>query len=125
MIVKFYGPKYSIKDFTKTLKVSDDTWNNIPNGDLEYRFYKDNKEVGLISFRRGTGQIGVMYLNEEYRGWGIGKDILRLAKKDIDTDRVWCVTIENHGFWKSRKDSVWKDPAHSSVTGSGYSFLIE
>jgi uncharacterized membrane protein len=39
---------------------------------------------------------------------------------------VWAVTIKNHPFWSNVYNSSFqfKYPAHSSVTGSGYSMII-
>lgn len=119
------GPKYTIDDFKKEFIIVDG--NNYEKSQLpfgyNYKFYYNNKCVGLINFRE-NGQIGILRLDDEYRGWGIGSEMLELTKEFVDTDKRWCVTFEDHPFWKSMKNAVWKEPAHWSVTGNGYEFEL-
>ena len=119
------GPKYTIDDFKKELIIVDKTnyeKYRLPYG-YNYKFYYNDKYVGLIHFRE-NGQIGILRLDEEYRGWGIGEEMLELTKEIVETDQRWCVTSKDHPFWKNRKNAVWKEPAHWSVTGNGYEFNL-
>jgi GNAT superfamily N-acetyltransferase len=90
---------------------------------LEY-FTKTNKSIGYIKYKP-TGQIGLFFIDEEYQNRGLGKQILSKVideLSDIGCNEVWAVTTKNHIFWSNVYDKQFKprQPAHSSVTGSGY-----
>lgn len=120
---EIYGPKYQIENFDIVLSISDDKWNGIHNEEYHYSFYYNNKQVGTFFFRT-NGQIGILRLDKEFQGWGIGKEIINLMKDKIKTDKVWCVTTKNHPFWKNRNNSIWKENIHPSVTSPGYEFNL-
>ena len=124
--------KLCISDFIVKKIISDDNWNKIKNGNIRYEYFENNSDetpFGYIDFRPGVGQIGQFYIHDDrFRNRGLGKQILTKALDDIKefgtADTIWAVTRENHPFWSNvwNKSFTWKDPAHYSVTGSGYSF---
>ena len=119
------GPKYTINDLDKKIIVVDSLYkcvsNSLPAG-YNYKYYYNGEFVGILNFR-SNGQIGLIMLNREFQGWGIGADML-LETNIIKKDKLWCVTSKGHPFWSSRKNAVWKDPIHDSVTSGGYEFEL-
>lgn len=121
-----------LSNFIERKTVSDDTWNKIKDGQVCYKYFQnetDKDPIAMVDFRPGVGQIGIIGIwPESYRNRGLGKQMLRKAMNDIKafgkTDTVWAVTTENHTFWSNvfNKSFVWKNPAHTTVAGSGYSF---
>ena len=56
-----------LHDFTQVKVIKDDYWNKIPNSDIRIDFYdklNNDKYVGYISYRAGTGQIGLFFLDK-------------------------------------------------------------
>lgn len=100
-------------------------YHRIPNGITFITFMADGKDIGYVSYRPHNGQIGLIRLDEKYRGRTLGEQILHqiipeLKQKGIE--ELWAVTSFGHPFWSKTLNSKmnWREPAHSSVTGSGY-----
>ena len=49
-----------------------------------------------------------------------------IEMKDSGTREVWAVTSKDHPFWSTvyNNSFTWRNPAHPSVTGSGYYMKI-
>jgi len=97
---------------------------NKPGGVLLEYYDKDNR-IGYIRYYNTTGQIGLFFIDEEYKNRGLGKQILSKIIKELKMNNckgVWAVTTTNHPFWSNvyNKSFTYKDPVHSSVTGDGY-----
>lgn len=123
-----------------------DDYNRVVDGGMECKFYhppssfsldnlsdsdkaeyvKVSKEIAYLSFRPHNGQVGIIYLEPEYRGNGLGKEIVEMARQErinkYNASDLWCVTPETHPFWKNYKNSSWHDPVDKSVRGHGYRF---
>lgn len=123
----------SLVDFHEVKFVNDDTWNCYSNADIHLEYFKELPDIpkkyegiGYISYRPMVGQIGLIRLNHKYRERGLGKQMVQKAIKDIkergNSNEVWAVTSKDHPFWSNvwGGSFVWRDPAHSSVTGNGY-----
>ena len=124
-----------LSQYRKSIAVSNDTWNKVVGGQVKHTYYDTTseinvREVGFIDFRLQTGQIGVFRIEEEHRNKGLGKQMLLAAIGDIKAygkaETVWAVTTLKHPFWSNvwNKAFQLKDPAHSSVTGRGYSMPL-
>jgi N-acetylglutamate synthase-like GNAT family acetyltransferase len=79
----------------------------------------------MIRYKLFVGQIGLFYIDKEYRNCGLGKQILDkviMDMEDYGVEEVWAVTSKNHEFWSNvyKKSFTYKDPVHSTVRGSGY-----
>ena len=124
----------NLHDFKQIQLISDDTWNNIPNGYIKINFYdklNENQYAGYIAYRSVIGQVGLFVLEPDYRNRGLGKQILSQTinhMKEFNTTHIWAVTIENHEFWSNvfNKSFQWHDmkELHPSVSGSGYKMKI-
>lgn len=121
----------SISNFKQVRIVKDDTWNNIPESEILVEFYNIDKKIGHIQYRLGTGQIGLIYLDEEYRGYGLGKQILTDTINEMKKNNIkdiWAVTSKSHDFWSNvfDKSFKWYDSKdlHPSVSGDGYKMKL-
>lgn len=133
--------KFALSDLYCVTYVRDDTWNGHKDGQIEKWWYIDEEEakaveefrfrasraIAYISYRPHVGQIGIIgIMNEEHRGMGMGKEMLRIAIEDTKrinkTTEIWAVTSETHPFWSNVWGGAFKrrSPAHASVSGSGY-----
>jgi N-acetylglutamate synthase-like GNAT family acetyltransferase len=94
----------------------------------EFYYYYNNKEkIGYIHYTN-DGQIGLLYLNPEYRGFGIGKIMVENAIEDMkrsNLSEAWLVTIPDHKFWK-QMGFTWREKSvHPRVTSPGFFKKIE
>jgi len=121
-----------LDNYKEIRKVKDDRWNKIENGNTRLEYFDNDKEVGYIDYRSFTGQVGIFYLEPEYRQKGLGTQILLKAMEEMRENKVpnvWAVTTKDHEFWsKVFKGSMsWNKPAHNdtySITGSGYNMKL-
>lgn len=90
--------------------------------DKAYSVQDDGIEVGYLQYRSATGQIGLIRLDEKYRGYGLGPQLLDIVAQDSGTDELFAVTTPNHPFWSKRASAIWTCPAGPGVTGCGYRF---
>jgi GNAT superfamily N-acetyltransferase len=139
------APRLDIRDFTEVRYVFDDTWNRCDRGDITRVYYEKSAEamewrdvdrrnplgkyVGCINYRVGSGQVGIFLLEAEYRGRGLGPQILLRAIGDMrkaGCDTVWAVTSENHPFWSTAWNKAFApaSPAGPGVSGSGYAMPL-
>jgi GNAT superfamily N-acetyltransferase len=132
-IIKFYIKKptpIQLSVYKEHKIVKNDDWNKIKNGDITLEYYlHNNKMIGCINYRVYTGQIGLFFLEPNYRNIGLGKQILNKAINDIkqnNINEVWAVTSKNHVFWSNVYNGKfkYKEQLHPSVTGSGYSITL-
>jgi len=121
-------PKIPLSSLRQVVNLIDDNWNNVTNGETKIDFFDEEKNIGHLYLRQHNGQIGILVLNKDYRRRGIGTQILNLSRDKIieygKADTMWAVTVKDHGYWSNVPGMVWKEPAHESVTGSGYSVDI-
>ena len=131
----FVKPKpLNLTDFTQVKVIKDDHWNKIPESDIRIDFYdklKNDTYAGYISYRAAVGQVGLFFLEKDYRERGLGKQILSQTIEDMknfETTEIWAVSTENHSFWSNvyNKSFSWYEykQLHPSVTGSGYKMNI-
>jgi GNAT superfamily N-acetyltransferase len=115
-----------IDDYSEVITITNDTWNRIPDGCILREYYdSDNNKIGYIRYKVKVGQVGLFFINEEYRNRGLGKQILNRTMdhmRQSGATGVWAVTTRDHEFWSNvyNKSFKWRDPAHPSVTGDGY-----
>lgn len=124
-----------LKDFKQTKVIKDDYYNNIPDSDIRIDFYDNlNNEqyAGYISYRAAVGQVGLFFLESDYKNRGLGKQILTQTiehMKEFNTTNIWAITTNDHPFWSNvfNKSFKWYDmrQVHPSVTGSGYKMEIK
>jgi hypothetical protein len=87
----------------------------------------NNQFIGYVTLVPNTGQIGLIYLDSNFRGYTIGKQLLDKVvteSKNNGNDTVYAVTTLEHKFWKNLTNAVWTSPAGKGVTASGYSCNI-
>lgn len=96
--------QFKLQDFQQFRFVIDDTWNNVPNGNIWLCYFDKNnqineinqinnidknlikdrddvekiahKSIGYVSYKNKTGQIGLFFINKDYQNLGLGKQIL-------------------------------------------------
>ena len=128
-------PKINMNNFNvRTADKNDKEFTFYLNkGDRTYMVF-DNKQpidmdkVGYINYVPSTGQVGLLWLDREYRGHGIGKYMIDLVAKDAKKEgheNIFGVTNHDNQFIKNLPNSKWKDPAGKNVTMSGYSIPVE
>ena len=132
----------NLSSFYVVKTVWDDTWNDYKNGRVCLSYYKSKDDVpiadpnepprlnekikysgiGYIQYKKYVGQIGLIYLDDEYKGRTLGKQMLQKAVEDMESEEVWAVTGENHPFWSNVYDKIFtfRRPVHPSITGRGY-----
>ena len=126
-------PPLLLSTFTIERKISDDTWNGVPHGDVKCRVVNVNGEfIGDFNYRIKTGQVGGMYLKEQYRFQALEQQMLVYMMKDMQdacTKQIWeVVSNEKHTgdrFYSVLWNFAYKDShIHPSVTGGGYAMDI-
>jgi GNAT superfamily N-acetyltransferase len=88
---------------------------------IEINYFDKDNNIGYIRYKL-DGQIGLLYLEPKYRGFGIGKimvDNVISEMKEKNISEAWLVTIPEHKFWK-QNEFTWREPAHKNVTGNGF-----
>jgi len=80
--------KLNLYEFTQIKKITDDTYNKIPNSDVHIDFYDNNYKIGYISYRLDVGQIGIFYIEELYRGRGLGTQIFEQTMKEMKENNI-------------------------------------
>jgi hypothetical protein len=83
----------------------------------------DGNRIGYVNFVPSTGQIGLIYVNDNMRNCGYATYLLCnvrmiLVKNNIPT--MWMVCSRGHYFWSVQPNYIWSNNPHPSVTGSGY-----
>lgn len=131
-LIKPLPPNFA--DILQIKTISNDTWNKIPSSYYHIDFYdkqKSTDKIGTITYRAGVGQIGIFYINPQYRNKGYGKQILLQAINEMrkyNTSHIWAVTSKNHLFWSNvfNKSFEWYNAGklHPSVRGYGYKMRI-
>ena len=111
-----------------------DPYNKVPDGIKDYEIMQayDNEDnnkqqrIGHMLIRPFNGQISSIFLEKDYRGRNLGRQLLRLAYEDMCVEgsakTMWMVTDENHSFWSSIPGMTWSgnEPVHHSLLGRGY-----
>jgi hypothetical protein len=98
--------------------------NNKPS-DVILEYYDKDKCIGYIRYYLSTGQIGLFFIQKEYRNRGLGKQILSKVIIDLqenNCNECWIVTTKDHKFWSNiyNKSFTYREPVHESVIGGGY-----
>jgi hypothetical protein len=78
-----------------TSEISDDTWNNVPQGDIRCRVHTpDGVSVGDFNYRSKTGQVGGIYIAEKFRCQALEQQMLIYMMKDMQdagANQIWEV----------------------------------
>lgn len=82
----------------------------------------DDENVGYVQFRE-NGQIGALNISQNYRGYGLGPQLLKFAGDKIKTNEMFVVCSKDNWFWKSRQGAYWTRPAGEGCTSGGYRFI--
>lgn len=133
LINKFFNKvNQPIKYYNINRIIKNDYWNNIPNGEYRDNIIVDNTIIGYIQYRIKTGQIGLFFIDSEYRNRGLGRQVLyntinTIRDKNPEIKSVWAVTTQDHKFWSNvyNKSFRFEDRVHNSVTGFGYILDLE
>ena len=130
MLFEIFGKKTMVKCtldmFNMNVKINDDTWNKIKQGEvfIELKDKNDNHQIGYINYRKYIGQLGLLFITDKkYINRGLGTQLVNFAIEDmktVATKEVWLVTRDNHPFWSKHMNFTKREPAHFTVTGSGY-----
>lgn len=94
----------------------------VENGRDIYYYYNNKEKIGYVRYKY-NGQIGLLYLEPEYRGFGIGKIMVENTIQDMKQKGVpetWLVTIPEHKFWRQMGFILRESPLHPSVTSPGF-----
>ena len=116
-------PKITLDKLSFTVNYRYDSWNNVENGQVRYDAYNNNTFLGYVDFRKSTGQIGIIDVEEKYRRCGIATFLLTNVEKELSGD-IFAICSKDHYFWSKQKGYMWHERPHNSVTGSGYKKLI-
>ena len=126
-------PDLKLDDFDEKITVSDDGWNHVMNGERDFWFYTKTdppKEVAHLNIRLQTGQIGwLMVVDDLYRERGLEQQLVKKAEVEVrahGTARtMWEALVSKEAPWYANDPRfTWKDPAHESVTGDGWSMDV-
>ena len=114
-----------IKIDTSKFTQSDKYFINNKPGGIVLEYYQQDKCIGYIKYYLNTGQIGLFFIQKEYRDRGLGKQILTKVLMDLqknNCNECWVVTTNGNNFWSNvfNKSFTYRDPVHNTVTGSGY-----
>jgi hypothetical protein len=88
----------------------------------------NNKKIGYFQYKPANGQLGIIRLDAEYRGYSIFNQVLNeVIIDDMESngvEHVFAVTTYEHPYFSKIPNIEWKDPAGLNVTGSGYSISM-
>lgn len=126
-------PKVTINELFEKVIIEDDTYNKLKNGSITRKYYldeNDETEIAMIRYKIFVGQVGLFFIDKNYRNNGLGKEILEITINDMckkNVQNVWAVTSENHPFWSNvfSKSFKYMETPHPSVTGSGHCMSIQ
>ena len=124
-------PPLHLYTYKISKKVSDDTHNHIPKGDISCKIHtRGGTLVGEFNYRSHNGQVGGMYLSENYRHRTLEQQMLVYMMKDMQdagAKEIWEVINKET---KAESDALFysilwdfrykKSHVHPSVTGPGY-----
>jgi hypothetical protein len=106
--------------------VEDDTWNKYPAGEITHRFYhsEDHNRVAEIRYRLATGQIGLMFVDQQFNHTHAWLELFEIARADLLSHgmfEAWEVVTENNNMWSTLPLAKYKRHVFpESVTGMGY-----
>ncbi|AYV83022.1 MAG: hypothetical protein Hyperionvirus3_168 [Hyperionvirus sp.] len=92
-----------------------------PDIGLTYTDPINKQEVGYCQFNPHSGQIGLLRLDDKYRGRSIGTQLMNHIEQELkqnDVPEIWCVS--SNKFFKDRLGWIPRVPAHPTVTGHGF-----
>lgn len=128
--------KLDLSNFSVNRVMQNDDWNHVLNSQVLLRYHdQKNKHIATISYRLQSGQIGLLFVHDDkLKGCGLGKQMLKNAIDEIknknqinpNVKEIWAVT-NNDAFFSNvfGKSFTKREPAHPSVTGSGYFMSID
>jgi hypothetical protein len=119
----------TLSDFDVVTTVTNDEWNGVKDGDVHNRFFTKTdppKAMGSLNYRLHTGQIGWLNCYESFMNRGLEEQLLKKAEDDIraygTANTIWeAVVPKESPLYSNDTRFTWKDPAHNSVTGDGWS----
>ena len=126
-------PPLHLQTFRIVKTFSDDDHNKIPKGGVFCNVETlDGKPVGDFNYRSHNGQVGGMYLTEEYRHRTLEQQMLIYMMKDMQdagAKEIWEVVNREMDKDKRYYSILWAfrfkpSHIHSSVTGPGYVMRI-
>lgn len=142
-----FSPKPKHPLLLSTFKIykttKNDTWNKKPNSEYHCRILAEDKdpnaragikEIGHFNYRATVGQVGGIYLQPDYTERLLREQILIYMMKDMldhgathiwetsPPELEWGNKLHYTGLWDFQYTG--KQPAHPSVTGSGYIMKI-
>lgn len=107
--------EYRIRDDQTAYHLHDNKLNN-------------NEKNGYFQYKPAIGQLGIVRLDDDYRGYGIFNQVLKeVIIDDMEgngVENVFAVTTYNHPYFSKIPNMEWKEPAGLNVTGSGYSISM-
>lgn len=114
-----------LRDLRRDVRVTNDTWNGIPNSEYEYRYFDGDREVASTTFRAGVGQIGWISTVYEDRGNPVREAILfeimdKMLEEKIPPKTIWESIVSEQDPLYKKWGFRWKNPAHHTVTGAGW-----
>ncbi len=122
-------PPLHLHAFQINRKIEDDTYNKCPGGDISCSVITSQGEmVGDFNYRIKTGQVGGMYLKEDYRKQTLEQQMLIYMMKDMKdagATEIWEVINEETKHDSRFYSILWSfhfknSHVHPSVTGPGY-----
>ena len=127
--LKFIRKPISHDKLSIIKKYDYDSWNKIDNGQAKHVVYYNNDNVGYIDFRCFTGQVGLIYVKDIYRRYGIANYMLSIVEDELiqnNIDKLWAICSKDHYFWGEihKSQYIFVNRPHKSVTGSGENVLI-
>lgn len=107
------GVEYKLNDFYDETK-----------GEKIFVAYIDKKTVGFISIWEKDAFIHHLYIKKEYRGIGVGKKLIKVAKENLRSALKLKCLEKNVLALKFYKKNGWKI-IYKGNSNEGYYFLLE
>ena len=130
---KLYGkPFYSLSKFNIVKHGIDNVKNKNSGSVVTYKLYNNvfnNQQIGECKTNLLTGEINNIEIVHEYRGLGLGKELLKLVCKDrikhFNNNILWCTTHYNNSFFNKLDNSTWRHNISFHRCGNGYQFKLK
>jgi GNAT superfamily N-acetyltransferase len=132
-LIRLFRPVPELRNFRKEVVVRADTYNKVESGEVFTTYYDGTHEVGYVCYRPHNGQIGNLWLDPKYRGYGLGTQIIGSVLPEVQkagAPGIWAVTFKEHKFWSNLivpPYGHWTrcKPAHPSIRGEGYALKFD
>jgi GNAT superfamily N-acetyltransferase len=107
----YLQPKMNLQDLKLRFSVYNQDFYGEADNIVHKTYYKRNKEVCKIIYGTKSGSIELIRVNDEFRGRGLGKQMLTYTIQDMRNNqltRVYAIAKRNHPFWHNIYGGAFK-----------------